>query len=328
MTGREEMENMLFETVEHRLKEYPDYVEDWYLHLRANGKTASTCDIMTGKIGTFLSFVNPDKKAVKPEDITVNAVEKYLIKIRTKEKDGIVSKTSFSYQKSVLNCLKNFLQFMYKRGLIPENYIVSQEITAPKRQDNVERIRLNGDDFKKILSTVSKGKELDYIRTRDVAILAVFMNTGIRLSALCSINVEDVDFEDGYLTVIDKGEKSRKCKLNDYTLEALRDWMDVRQYLITMSWENALFVSNRGQRIKDEGTRKAIKVRCAEAGYQLSPHKLRGGYIMILQEATGDINFVCDAVGHSNISTTKRYIGTNESYIDEAADIMAQAMKF
>ena len=328
MTGRDEMERSRFKDIEKRLEEYPEYVNDWYLHLRANGKTASTCDIMTGKIGTFLSFINPNKKEVQPEQITAQVIERYLIKTKTKEKDGKTQSTSFAYQQSVWSCLKSFLQFMAKRKLIPENYIETQEITVPNRKDEVERPYLTGKDFTKIIKTVSKDKEWDDIRNRDTAILAIFMNTGIRLSALCSINIEDIDMENGYLTVIDKGEKSRKCKLNESTLKAVEDWLEVREYMLKLPWENALFVTETGHRIQDEGTRKAIKKRCKEAGYDLTPHMLRGGYITILQEATGDINFVCDAVGHSNISTTKRYIRNNGKQSEVAADIMAKAIKF
>ena len=329
MTGREEMDEMIYNDIEEKLIEFPSYVEEWYLHLRANGKTANTCDIMVGKIGSFLNFINPiDKKQVKAEDITTLVIDKYLIKIRTKTKNGVTEKTSFSYQKSVLSCLKNFLQFMYKRGYIPENYIVTQEITMPNRKDEVDRPYLTSKDFTKIIKKTAKNRDFDYIRIRDVAILAIFMNTGIRLSALCSINIEDINMEEGYLTVIDKGEKIRKCKLTDLTMQAINEWLEVRQYMETNPWNNALFITNRGTRTTTDGIRKTVKVRCKEAGYELTPHMLRGGYITILQDATGDINFVCDAVGHANISTTKRYIRNNGKQTDIAADIMAKAIKF
>ena len=201
-------------------------------------------------------------------------------------------------------------------------------IKCTNKKDIVERPYLTGEDFGAIIKKVSKGKELDDVRNRDVAIITLFMCTGIRVSALCSIDINDVDLEKGYLTVIDKGEKVRKCKLNDKTVEAIRDWLRVRSYMLKTPWEDALFVSTHGFRINATSVREAIKKRCKEADYELTPHMLRGGYITILQEKTGDINFVCDAVGHSNSSTTKRYVRNNGKQSELAADLIAEAISF
>lgn len=329
MNGREQLDNKRYQNCQYRLQFLPKYVEEWFTHLRASGKTASTCDIMLGKISSFLGFINRmDAREVKPEQITADVVERYLVDIKETVKKGKIVKTSNAHQQATWSCLKNFLQFMYKRGYIPENYIVNQDIKCTNKRDIVDRPYLTGEDFKKIIETTSKEKEWDDIRNRDVAILMIFMNTGIRLSALCSIDVEDIDFENGYLSVMEKGEKVRKCKLNNKTMSAINDWMSVRPYKLKCEWDSALFVSSHGFRINPTSCREAIKKRCKEAGYELTPHMLRGGYITILQEATGDINFVCDAVGHSSINTTKRYVRNNGKESEVAADIISKAINF
>lgn len=331
MNGREQLDNKRYQSCQYRLQFLPKYVEEWFTHLRATGKTASTCDIMLGKVSSFLSFVNSNGyfiREVEPKQITADVVERYLVDIKEKVKDGKIVKTSNAHQQATWSCLKNFLDFMSKRGYISENYIVTQDIKCTNKKDVVDRPYLTGEDFKKIIETTSFKKEWDDIRNRDVAILMVFMNTGIRLSALCSIDIEDIDFEMGFLSVMEKGEKIRKCKLNPKTLEALQDWIKVRPYKLKSEWESALFVSTHGFRINPTSCREAIKKRCKEAGYELTPHMLRGGYITILQEKTGDINFVCDAVGHSSINTTKRYVRNNGKQSEMAADIIAKAIDF
>lgn len=330
MTGREKMDRDKLIRCENRLLSLPKYVTEWYNHLRASGKTATTCDVMTGKIASFLYYINDgdifEAEQTKAEQITASIVEQYLVSVKQTVKNGVVQKTSNSHQQAVWSTLNSFLSFMAKRGYIPENYITEQEIKCTNKRDTVERPYLTGEDFKKIIDVVSYRKEWDKTRMRDVAILMLFMNTGIRVSALCSIDIDDVDVENGYLKVMEKGEKERKCKLNDKTLRALEDWLDIREYMLKSPWEEALFVSTHGFRINPKSVRDTIKKRCKEAGYELTPHMLRGGYITILQDATGDINFVCDAVGHSNISTTKRYIRNNGKQSEIAADIMAKAM--
>lgn len=328
MTGREEMDNRKFDNIETTLLNYPDYVEKWYYHLRANGKTASSCRVMVSKVGKFLSFIDKDKSNVRLEQITPEIIEQYMISIRTKEKNGQREKTSSSYQQTVFSCLNNFLGFLSKRNLISENYIETQEIKPVKRKDVVERPYLTGKDFRKIIKKISIDKEWDDIRNRDVAMIMLLMNTGMRVSALCAINLEDIDFENRTITIMEKREKTRECVLNEETISVLKDWLEVREYMLSTPWIKALFVTERGLRVKDSTVREAVEKRCKEAGYKLTPHMLRGGYITILQEATGDINFVCQVVGHEDISTTRKYIISNGEENRKAADIMAKAIKF
>lgn len=329
MTGREEMDNRKFDVIENSLFDYPDYVTKWYYHLRANGKTASSCKVMIGKVGKFLSFINPtDKSMVGLDQITPEIIEQYMINIRTKEKNGQKVKTSSSYQQTVLSCLNNFLSFLTKRNLIQENYIETQEIRPVKRKDEVDRPYLTGKDFRNIIKKISIDKKWDDIRNRDVAMIMLLMNTGIRVSALCAINLEDLDLENGKVTVMEKREKARECSLNEETIRVLKDWLEVRGYLISTPWINALFVTEQGFRVKDSTVREAVQKRCKEAGYKLTPHMLRGGYITILQEATGDINFVCQVVGHEDISTTRKYIRPSGKENEKAAEIMAKAISF
>ena len=278
MNGRESMDKKKFQRCENRLASLPDYVTEWYFHLKASGKTAATCDVMVGKIASFLYFIDRfNTSGISPDAITPVIVERYLVDIKETVKNGQVIKTSNAHQQATWSCLKNFLEFLSKRNYIKENYIVAQDIKCTNKKDVVERPYLTGHDFKIIIDKISKDKEWDDVRNRDVAIIILFMCTGLRVSALCSIDVDDVDMENGYVTVIEKGEKARKCKLNDKALEALKDWIKVRPYMVKSQWEPALFVSTHGFRINATSVREAIKKRCKEANYDLTPHMLRGG---------------------------------------------------
>ena len=329
MSGRIENEIKIEETIQKKLNELPFFVSEWNEHLNAAGTQATTRRDFVNKVGRFLGSIKEDPKQVDVKDLSQNQIEKYLIRIKTKEtKDGIVH-TSYSYRQSVWTCLNNFFQYLYDVNYIEENYM--NKIKKIKGSDlnriNDNRKLLTIEEFNKILWHVSYGIKYDDMKKRDLAIFMIFMTTGMRETALQEINVADIDFENHILIVIDKGNKEHKYYLNEKTMECINNWLEVRNYFTRTKYNNALFISSRGNRMHQNTISKMIRKYSEKAlGYSISPHKLRSGLCSILYEEWGDIEKVRRAIGHANIATTQRYIVTGNTERMEVSDMLQNSL--
>ncbi len=324
MQGRLENEMNINKKIAKKLETMPSYVSEWHSLLHASKATATSRMDYINKILRFLSYVSDDTRHIKPEEITAMNVTEYYISIQTKETNsGDMVSTSDSYQQTVYCALNSFLEFMVSRNYIPYNYM--KDIRKPRNKDlariNKSRVLLTESDFKSIMRMASMERN-EFLRSRDKAILMIFMSTGMRHEALRSLNVSDIDFEDGTLVVIDKGNKTQIFNLNSKTIEALEGWLSHRKEHLSYPTD-ALFVSNKGERISYNGVTKIVKKYTEKAlGKPLSPHKLRAGYCSILYKANPDIEFVRRSVGHSDVSTTQRYIVTDGNERKHAASII------
>ena len=333
MTGRIENEFKIEKVILNNLNELPDFVLSWYNNLKASRKTMSSCNDFINKIRNYLRSINIDTKNITIDQLTSTSVEKYFISIQTKkDKKGNITYTSDSYQQGVWCALNNFFNYLYKKKFISENYVES--ITKPKNHDleriNEHRIKLTKKDFNKILIAVDSGvgtnrskKYQSKYKSRDKAIIALFMTTGMRKTALTEICMDDLDLDKNILYVIDKGNKRHTYLLNDSTVELIKEWIENRNQLCNNDCKY-LFISNRGQKIDPSSVYYMIeKYSEAGLGYGISPHKIRSGFCSILYNETKDVEFVRRAVGHSNIATTQRYIVTDNKEKQKASEIMS-----
>jgi len=335
MANRIENELKIEQLILNNLKELPDYVSSWYSNLKASRKTMSSCNDFVNKIRNYLKSINTDTKNITIDQLTISSIEKYFISIQTKkDNEGNIVYTSDSYQQGIWCALNNFFKYLYLRKLISENYVES--IAKPKNHDleriNEHRIRLTQKDFNKILKAVDSGTGTDRsksyqskFKSRDKAIIYLFMTTGMRRTALTEISLEDLNLNEKVLYVIDKGNKRHTYSLNEPLVNLLNQWLKDRYDLFGDNIKgNYLFVSNRGQKMDSSSVYYLVEKYSEEGlGYGISPHKLRAGFCSILYDKTKDVEFVRRAVGHSNIATTQRYIVTDNKERQKASEIMS-----
>ena len=331
MNGRVEKDMKIYKKIEEELINYPDFITSWYFYLKANKQSAMSCRDYISKISNFLKFINKDISLIQLSDFNENIITRYFIKIQNKE-DG--SETSISYRQCIWSCLNNFFSFLTKRKLIVDNYFTIAGIERPKGNDlyeiNKKRKMLTTEDFQKILMAVDNGvgskKSRSYqkrYQNRDKAILLMFMTTGMRKTALEEINVRDIDVEKHTLYTIDKGHKVFTYYLTDEIIDVINKWLVDRYNLLGEIDDGALFISRYNTRMSGDSIAELVDKYAYEAlGYHISPHKLRSGLVSILYDQTGDIEFCRRAIGHSNVTTTQRYIVTNNDERERTAKIM------
>ena len=202
-------------------------------------------------------------------------------------------------------------------------------------EDFVNRKFLDEDDLKEILLAVECGAgnrrsvAMQYKwKSRDRAIMMLFMQTGIRETALSEINIEDIDFENHIIkSVIEKGHKDKTFTMSSQLEKAIVDWLSDREDIV--SNEDALFVSKSKTRITQRSLSDIVEKYTKEAlGYSVTPHKLRASFANIMLEKTDEnIYVVQQLLGHARTETTKIYLKNNlNQYNDMAADIIAKSI--
>jgi len=330
MNGRMQNEMMINKKIEIRLESLPQYVSGWHTNMMASRKTARTRDEYVRTIERLLRSIDQDVKNITPKEITRESVINYFLSVQTKEKYGEIVYTSDSYQSAVWFCINNFLNYLESVNLIDKNYI--KEIDKPVNRDldriNEHRVQLTGDDFKKILKEIDNEND-QWLRTRNKAIILLFMNTGMRKTALMTITLEDVSMKDNELSIIDKGNKRHTYTLNEQTRHAMALWLGFRSFLFKgdIPSDDHLFISSNGTILSRRALDNIVAKYTKKAlGTPLSPHKLRAGFCSILYDQTHDIEFVRRAVGHANVATTQRYIVTNGTEKKKAAEIMGSLL--
>lgn len=326
MDGRLQNELRIDGKINKILENAPSYLSEWNENMKASKKTAATRHVYIQKIKKYLTTINKNIKDLKIDDFNESNVEKYMIGIQTKiDKNGELKYTSDSYQQLMWNCFYSFFDFLQMKGYINKNYI--KVVKRPKNHDleriNEHRILLTSDDFKKLLDEVEKTWN-PVRRARNRAILMVFMNTGMRESALISLMPEDIDYKSKTLYVIDKGNKRHEYQLTNRTINALKDWMDVRSQLCRHKiYDKNIFITHEGKAIQSSTLLAWLrKLSQKSIGVPITPHKLRSGLASILYDQTHDIEFVRRVIGHSNVETTQRYIVTTGDERKVASEII------
>lgn len=328
MDGRLEGEIKIHNETLKILFDLPDYVTGWYNQMRASKKTASSRKDFVYKIKKYLQTVNKNTKTIKIEQLTNETIVNYMTSIETrKDKNGKEIITSGSYQKTIWAALNNFFTYLEDEELIKKNPM--KRIGKCKKDDlpriNKTRILLTQEDFNSILADTKENNycyERTQLKNRDMAILLIFMCTGIRVTALTQINIEDVDLDNKTVIITDKENEDRICDLTDTAIKYIKLWIKDREKYNKNSL-SALFLSEQGKRIHSISVRQMVKSRTEKAlGYAISPHKLRSGFCSILYHNTLDEELVRKTVGHKNITTTQRYIVSGEEDRQKVRDVV------
>ena len=156
---------------------------------------------------------------------------------------------------------------------------------------------------------------------RDVAMLELLYASGMRISELIGLDVEDVHLTMGFVRVFGKGGKERIVPLGRGALSALSKYLERARYELQGSYPktNALFINQRGKRLTRQGCWKLIKQHAQQANIQkeLTPHVLRHSFATHLIENGADLRAVQEMLGHADISTTQIYTHVSKSRLSE-----------
>ncbi len=208
--------------------------------------------------------------------------------------------------------LKSFFKYLHtKVKLIDENPAI--ELESPKT-DSRHPVYLTLNEAKNLLNAVD-----GQFKERDYAIITLFLNCGLRLSELVSIDIDKIKGDT--LTVIGKGNKERTIYLNEACLEAINNYLKVRPKE-GLKDEKALFISKRKNRISNKTVQYIVKKYIKLAGLdpdKYSTHKLRHTAATLMYKyGNVDIRALQQILGHSTVSTTQIYTHLDDDRLRKA----------
>ena len=199
--------------------------------------------------------------------------------------------------------LKNFFAFAVLRGVCAQNPV--HDIHVEKNERKLPQI-LTGKEVELLLS---QPEQTDMKGYRDKAMLELLYATGIRVSELIGLNVDDVNLNVGFISCTAKG-KTRIIPLYPAAVKALHNYIfDIRPQMIANPLESSLFVNVNGERMTRQGFWKIVKHYQETAGIDkdITPHTLRHSFAAHLLENGADLRSIQEMLGHSDISSTQIY---------------------
>ena len=232
-----------------------------------------------------------------------------------------------------LSSLRSFFNFMFRNGRIDRN--VAQLIDLPKIHEK-PILRLEIDEMARMLDIADSGELLtdrqkqwhNHTRLRDLAMLTLFLGTGIRVSECVGIDIDDIDFELNGFLVTRKGGNQVILYFPDEVADVLKNYIKERIQIEALpGHEHALFLSMQKRRITIRAVELMVKKYAALAAplkRKISPHKLRSTFGTNLYHSTGDIYLVADVLGHSDVNTTRKHYAAMS---DDRRRMAARAVK-
>ena len=200
-----------------------------------------------------------------------------------------------------LSCVRSFFQFLCREGTLKQNPATS--IPTPRLEKRLPSF-LDEQQIIRLLETPTTRKWQGW---RDRAILETLYSTGIRVSELVGLNLQDLDEISGTVIVRGKGKKERLCPIGETALKAVRTYLRERPDKLRVPY--ALFVSQKGTRLTVRQVDRLIAVYVKAAGLpaSISPHSLRHSFATHLLDHGADLRSVQELLGHASLSTTQIY---------------------
>lgn len=221
----------------------------------------------------------------------------------------------------VMSSLRVFCRFAVQMEWLEKN--PAEGLRNPKTPEKIP-VFLTGEEAQRLLRTPDRA---DAEGLRDFALLVTFLYTGMRLSEVVGLNVEDVDYESGSILVRGKGSRERLLPLHGAVAEALQGYLAASQSRLSPGGGREdsgrpLFVDQEGKRMTSRMVGYAIQrcVRAAGLSHRITPHKLRHTFATTLLHRGADLIEIKELLGHSQLSTTSIYTHTTVERLRKAVD--------
>lgn len=321
MCARNEVDKRNMEAVDRITDAYPPEFRKYIYSLAS--KTTYTKKAYAYYVSCFLDYLKNNNgdynyKEVKPMDI-----DTYMESIKY-DNDG--KEKSATYRAANLAAINGFYKFLRRNEMVRNNPCEGTEI--PKDNTIKGIITIDDNDLDIIINNIKNGTGSHKARAtqakwinRDIALITLGMSTGLRISAIVGIDLDDINFDERTIVVTEKGNKQRTVFFGIRTAKVLNDWIKERKNLVSND-EKALFICQSGKRIAVRTVQDRFKQISEGTGKKITPHKMRATCATKLLEKTGNIYLVKDQLGHKNISSTEHYARNSDKARREAANLL------
>ena len=214
-----------------------------------------------------------------------------------------------------MSSLRSFYRFLVNEGICDINKFA--EVTSPKLEKILPKF-LYLEEIDKLFDSINTDTLLG---KRDYAILEFMYGTGVRVSELCSLEIDDIDYVNKQVIVLGKGSKERYLPLHELIIESLDDYVSGARIELQArnkaEISNKLFLNHHGGELSPRGVRVILEkiVKNASESFHISPHMLRHSFASHLLNNGADLVTVQELLGHENLSTTQIYTHISKEQI-------------
>ena len=294
-----------------------EILKDFLQHLRRRDVSPHTVTAYENDVATFLTHTSRIRQKpldeLTPADVDTFAIRAFL---------GELHKQRLSASSSArkLSAIRTFVKFLRREDLIEED--PSTLVASPKKPETIPA-HLSIAEMNKLLEMPDPSTPLG---RRDRAILELFYASGLRLSELVGLGIEDVNLSGRMVRVLGKGKKERLVPFNNSTADAIRAWLKDRAAPLAAQSPNPktqsqgrrgasapLFLNYRGGRLSTRSVDRLVRryVALCGAKFGISPHALRHSFATHLLANGADLRAIQELLGHARLSTTQRYTHVN-----------------
>jgi len=286
----------------------------------------------------FFSFLE-NERGLQPmqmsakdlQSLTTNDFELFMeyLRLYYKDDDTAVENGEKGLARKLCT-IRSFYKYYYKKEAIDRD--ITARLDSPKLHEK-PIVRLDHEEANMLLHVVDTGAGLSgrqqayntKTKVRDLAILTLFLTTGIRISELCALDVSDFDFKNNAFKVLRKGGNEALLFFGSEAKEALERYLEQRKAASNFSEDSPMFLSLQNKRMSVRTVQMLVEkyARVSVPLKHISPHKLRSTYGTMLYQQTGDIYLVADVLGHKDVNTTRKHYAAMD---EQRRKLAAQAV--
>jgi integrase/recombinase XerC len=213
-----------------------------------------------------------------------------------------------------LAAVRSFLKYLYREGYIKAN--PAKLVSTPKTQKLLPKFLTVDETF----SLVEQPKGIGFMRARDRAILELLYSSGLRVSEVAGLTMEDVNTKEGLIKVKGKGKKERILPVGSKAVDAMKSYLVEKMLLKRRN--KAVFLNNRGDKLSDRGIRRIVVKYAKQIGISgsIGPHTMRHTFASHLLQSGADLRVIQELLGHSSLSTTQKYTHLDITHLMDIYD--------
>ena len=215
----------------------------------------------------------------------------------------------------IISAWKSLFVFLIDQHKFKHNQVM--EVKAPKKKKKLPQT-LSVDQAIKLVEI----EGVDFISLRDHAILELFYSSGLRLSELVNLKLEDINFSEEIISVLGKGKKMRIVPVGNKAIQSLQKWIKVRAQLKNINDTSILFLTNKAKSLTQRAIQYRLKFWAKKQGLSenIHPHLLRHSFASHLLQSSQDLRAVQELLGHENISSTQIYTHLDFQHLSKTYD--------
>ena len=289
-----------------QLRGFLDYIR---LNRNASSHTVAAYDSDLSQFVQFAAAYTGQGTRLEPKHLDLEVIRGFLAELhRERQSRATVARK--------VSAVRTFFRYLRREGFVETD--PASLVIAPRREQKVPA-HLSVDEMSHLLDTPDTSLPLG---RRDRAILELFYASGMRLSELVGLDLEDLDLSGRMVRVMGKGRKERMVPFNQKAAGALRAWLKDRHALRAhaasrttraTAYEEPLFVNARGGRLTGRSVQRLLAryMTSCSTRFGISPHALRHSFATHLLQAGADLRAIQELLGHVRLSTTQRYTHVN-----------------